>query len=147
MKVTTRHFGDIEVDEKDLLTFPQGMVGFENHQRFAIIRKPDEEPFEWLQCITLPELAFVVVDPLLVEAAYNFEVDDDTIDLLQLKDPQDVMLRAIVTVRNDVSKMTANLLAPLVINKVEQTACQLILNDSNYSTRYPLFADNAATGS
>lgn len=139
MKITTRMNKTIEVREKDIVTLPEGVVGFEEYQRYVFLANPEEEPFIWLQCVDQPEVAFVLIDPMVIDSNYDFEVDDDTIELLDLSDPKNIRLYAIVTVKPDPSKMTANLLAPILLNKANQRARQLVLHQSTFSTRHPIF--------
>ncbi|RJO67175.1 MAG: flagellar assembly protein FliW [Myxococcales bacterium] len=144
MKIVTRHLGEIEVRKDDLLVFPQGIVGFEEFQSFALLKAPEEEPFVWLQSTDDPATAFVVVNPLFVDPTYDFEVDDETIALLGVKDPGEIDLYVIVTVRQDFQRMTANLLAPIIVCRTTARGRQLVLHQSSYATQHPLFPDAPA---
>ncbi len=128
------------MDEKALIHFPEGLVGFEDFTRYTLISNPDEEPFFWLQGVDDGDLAFVAVDPLTFESDYDFKVEDETIELLKIEDPADLRLLTIVTMHSDITRMTANLLAPVLINQRNNLGCQLILRDSDYSTKTPMFA-------
>lgn len=141
MKIATRHFGEIEVNEKDILFFPEGVIGFEANERYALISIPEEEPFQWLQCIDDPQLSFIVVDPLFFYPGYDFDVGDDTIELIDIDDPKDLHLFVIATIQNEFMKMTANLLAPILLNTTNNKARQLVLAASKYTTRHRIFAD------
>lgn len=142
MKITTRQKTEIEVNDKDIITFPEGVVGFEEHQTYALIHVEDEDPFVRLQCADASEVAFVLIDPLLFYPNYDFEVEDNTIDLLEIDKVEDLQLYTIVTVYSDHTKMTANLLAPILLNMANNKACQLILQGMDYSTRQPIFETN-----
>jgi len=139
VNIRTRHFGEVTVPDDQLLLFPEGIVGFETLKRYALLNNPNEQPFEWLQSVEDPEIAFVLVDPLLFLTTYDFEVDDETISLLDIRDPAEIKLSALVTLRHDYTKMTANLLAPIVVNRANLRARQLVLHNSGYVTNHPIF--------
>lgn len=141
MKITTRQKTEIEVDEKNILTFPEGVVGFEEYQTYALIEVEDEEPFVRLQCSNIPEVAFVLIDPLLFYPEYDFEVEDNIVELLSIEKVEDIQLYTIVTVYSDHTKMTANMLAPILVNKTNRKSCQLILRGTDYLTRHPIFGN------
>lgn len=140
MKIRTRHFNEIDVQDDARLSFPEGLVGFETQHDYACLKRPEEQPFEWLQSTSEAGVAFVVVDPLLFMATYDFEVDDETIALLKISDPAQIRLLTIVTLHTDFKKMTANLLAPIIINTEARLARQVILNNTGYTTAHPVFA-------
>ena len=73
MKLSTKHFGEIEIDEKNILDFTDGLPGFPDDRQFILIE--NEEPFCWLQSITDGELAFILVDAFKVLPDYNPQVD------------------------------------------------------------------------
>ena len=71
MQLQTKHFGIIDVDEKDALHFPSGIPGFENVKEYILLGKQENEnPFFWLQSLDNPQLAFVVVDPFYINDDY-----------------------------------------------------------------------------
>jgi flagellar assembly factor FliW len=145
LKITTRQNTVIEVDEKAIITFPEGLVGFEEYKRYALYSIADEEPFHRIQYLEAEEIGFVVIDPLLVMPDYDFEVDDETIELLKIDRPESLQLFAIVTVSSDYSRMTANLLAPILVNRDTSMARQIVLQDTAYTTRHNIFAGGDET--
>ncbi len=144
MKITTRQQQVIEVAAKDLITFPVGVVGFEEYKEYALISLEEEEPFHRLQSVDSTGTAFVLVNPLLFRPDYDFEVGDDVVKLLKLDKPENIRLFVVVTVHSDYTKMTGNLLAPVLLNTENNTACQMILQSNDYSTRHRIFDDSAA---
>ncbi len=142
LKIISAHFGQIEVEENELITFPEGVVGFEKYERFVLLSNPEEEPFQWLQSVDDPDVAFVLIEPLLVRQDYDFEVDDETIQLLDIQDPGQLRLFVIVTMHSDFSKITGNLLAPILLNLTNRRAHQIIIQNSSYSLREPLFTES-----
>ena len=134
MEIKTKDRGAIEVSEKDLLTIPEGLFGFEQYKTFALLES-DYEPFLWLQSVDNENLAFLIVDPFLICSDYETDIDDEVLFRIGIKKPEDIIIMTIVTVPHDGSPITANFQGPLVINKNNRQCIQVILNDSKWSTK------------
>jgi flagellar assembly factor FliW len=65
MRIQTDRFGTFEVDDKDPIHFPQGMIGFPSEKQFVLLRHRDDSAIGWLQSTTNPALAFPVVSIVL----------------------------------------------------------------------------------
>lgn len=143
MIVNTSRFGTIEVDESRLIFFPEGIPGFPDEERFLLLKQGlDDTPFWWLQSVDTGELCFLTVESELVLTGYDFPVPDEYGELLKLKGAPGLEALAIVTVRDgDLRKATANLRAPVLINPETRLGVQLILDNSQYAIRHPLFAE------
>ncbi len=141
MKVQTTRFGTIDVTEEDVVTLAEGMLGFSEDTRFTLV--PDElgEPFQWMQSMEEPSLAFVVIEPSRVLTEYHFSVKRDQIKALETDDVEDLQVYVIVTMANSIMDVTVNLQGPIVINKHTRIGQQIVLNDPKFSTRHPLFTD------
>ena len=117
MLLKTRHFGEIDIDENEVLSFEEGLPGFEGVKRYIILgNSEDEYPFKWLQGIDDPSLAFVVIDPLIIKKDYDFEIKENIIKLLSIEKVEDVRVYCIVVVPDDISKISMNLKAPVIVN-------------------------------
>jgi flagellar assembly factor FliW len=139
MKLNTRFFGELEYDSGDVLHFPSGLLGFEGCKSFIPIENPDGGGvFKWLQSEDMPELAFVVMNPFFAVADYEFEIPEGVVDMLQLKRQEDAQVLAVVKIPDNLSRMTVNLRAPIVINTVNNRAAQVVLEDERYSLRHPV---------
>lgn len=137
MKLTTRHFGEIEFPDETIINFPEGLVGFEDQKRFVFIENSDPEvPFHWLQSVDQEDLAFVVVNPMAIKPDYEFEVPKDIEKRMELDSAEDVALLSIVVVPEEIEKMTMNLLAPLVFNAAKRIGFQVVLIDERYTTKH-----------
>ncbi len=137
MVLKTRHFGTIEVDEKDFIDFPEGVPGFENVKKFVLLGKIEEDsPFQWIQGIDNPELAFAVIDPRLFKPDYAFDVDDRDVEMLDIKDVNTILVFSIVVVPEDMKKISANLKAPVLINASNNKGKQVVLANSEYQIRH-----------
>jgi flagellar assembly factor FliW len=96
----------------------------------------EEGTFFWLQGVDDPELAFVVTDPFSVNDSYFVEADDDEIKEIDAKSPDRILTLAIVTVPEDITKMSVNLKAPLLINMDNNRGMQVIMKNETFPVRY-----------
>jgi flagellar assembly factor FliW len=136
MIIQTSRFGPLEVDERRLIQFPKGVLGFPDQQAYALIQTAEESGFYWLQAVDRPDLAFVVCDPRLFVPDYVVPVKLDELSQIGLSDPSAAQVFIIVNKVDNI--LTGNLQGPLVVNVESRTARQLVLSDRRYSTRHPL---------
>lgn len=143
-KIYTSRFGEIEVDEKKIVHFKDGIPAFEDEHEFVILPYEDESPYYFMQSLKSPDLAFLLTIPFLFFNDYSFEIDDVTIAELDIKDSENVFYYSMVTIPNgSIRYMTANLLAPIVLNGANMQAKQVVLEKSNYTTKHRLFPETA----
>ena len=141
-KVNTDRFGELEVDESRIITFKDGIPAFEDEHEFIILPYDEESPYYFMQSLKKPSLAFLLTIPEIFFADYSAEIDDDTVKELDIKDAEKILVYAMITIPNgSVRYMTANLLAPLVINLENMQAKQIVMDKSNYTTKHRLFPD------
>ncbi|HUU30052.1 MAG TPA: flagellar assembly protein FliW [archaeon] len=136
MKVNSTRFGTIEVKKKDILTFPEGLVGFAACKRFFIYNKEQNMPFFWLHSMDDPKIAFVICDPLIFFPDYKVSVRKEELSILNINDQADLITCSIISISHNPFRMTANLQGPLVINTKNRLGKQLVLVDGNYTTRH-----------
>ncbi len=140
MIVNTTRFGEVEADEKLVFTFVSPIIGFENAKYFILIENDNNNVFRWLQSTEYPDLAFPVSTTSNFKIDYSFEIDDQTVDLLDLKSIEEVLTLNIVNIpKGKPKESTINLLAPVIINKRTKQGAQLILNGADYLVQQPLF--------
>ncbi len=147
--IRTTRLGQLEtvrVPESAVLSVPEGLPGFPEHRSFALLEDDQLAPFAWLQSLQDAEIGFLVLDPALFVADYDFELSDADAELLELSDPLDARVLSILVVPGEVQHMTANLQAPLVINSARRLAKQVILTDERWPLRYPVFGTAGAGG-
>ncbi len=143
MKLITKNFGEIEIDEEKIIHFPEGILGFEEEKEFVVINDEDEEsPFGWLQAIENPELTFVIINPFFVYPNYDITIPETAQKKLEIQDKKDLIIYSIVVVPKDIEKMTANLIGPIIINTKKMIGKQVILDDDRYSTKHYIFQQN-----
>lgn len=138
MELQTRQFGTIEVNEQEILQIPKGLLGFEGYEHFVLIETQDCLPFRWLQCTEAPELAFVVVSPVVFFPDYRVAVHAKEVADIEVADPHDVEIYVVVTIPERLEEMTANLQGPILINTRNKKVKQLVLTDSAYSVAHSI---------
>jgi flagellar assembly factor FliW len=120
------------------IQFPDGLPAFEHVREFVLIANEGEEPFLWLQAVSAPNLAFIVIDPFLVHQQYAPDICDEDVDTLGLESPEDAFVLSIVNLQSE-EGVTCNLVGPIVINVKQQIGKQVILqNHLKYSVRYAI---------
>ena len=142
-KVNTLRFGAVEVEEDKVVHFADGIPAFEDEHEFVIVPYDEESPYVFLQSLTTPDLAFLMAVPFVFFPDYEFELDDENQDKLKLTRQEDMLIYMLITVNGGkVQDMTANLMAPIVLNTANMQARQLVLDRSNYTTKHRLFPEN-----
>ncbi len=136
MIIEASRFGQIEVDDKDIILIPEGLIGFSELTQFVLLDHDADSPFKWLQSVSDPDLAFVVISPLIFRPDYMVEVTDEEVSSLNLKAADEAVVSVIVTIPPDPKKMSANLRAPLIFNLSNRRGKQFILRDSQYQTKH-----------
>ena len=141
MKIETTRFGQVEIDESLVITFPEEILGFEDIKRYIILDHFDKEsPFKWLQSLEDPSLAFVITDPLVFVPEYKAKVSKEEIKGIELSDTGNALIVVIVNIKRDHSEITINLQGPVVINPEKRLARQVIIKESDYSVRHVIFS-------
>ena len=140
MKVKTKAYGLVDVDEHQKITFPGGLFGFESYKSYALL-DAEQEPFYWLQSLDDEEAAFVLIDPFLFRPDYEMNIDNEELLAIGVNDPGKAVIFAIVTIPADGSRMTANLQGPLVVNRDTHLGIQAILTDSRWKTKHDIVAE------
>ncbi len=140
MKLNTKHFGEIEIDESKILTFEEGLPGFEDTKRFILLRddKDTDELFYWIQSVDDEKLAFALIDMLKIMPDYDPMVPIEELSALGDFDSKDLVNYNILVIPDEVKEMTANLLAPIVINNATKKAKQII-STNDYDVKYKIF--------
>ncbi len=125
-----------------VLTMVGPMLGFPEHQRFALGRLDDEGAVCELRSLDDPALRFVVVPPGLFFPGYAPEISEATAEQLQATAAEDLVALVVVTIGEGLADATANLLAPVVLNPAKRLAAQVVLDDAGLPLRAPLVPDH-----
>lgn len=146
MLINTRDFGEVDVAEEELITFPAGIFAFEEKRKFALMCPLGEGVYpKWLQSAEDVAPCFIVFDPFIVDENYSVKLEPSDENLLKfnpkLADNNSMELLVIATVPRDFKKTTVNMKAPIVINRQTRLAAQVIL-PADYDFKFPLYNDN-----
>ncbi|WP_068783807.1 flagellar assembly protein FliW [Paenibacillus phocaensis] len=134
MIVNTARFGEIEAVSDNTWTFVSPILGFEQYKQFISLSE-GQGPFEFFQSLEDEHLTFVVTDPFRFYLNYDFSLEQRWLDLLHIEKVEQVVVRSIVAVRSS-SDISINLKAPIIMNSKTKEAAQIILDRSEYQTRY-----------
>jgi len=141
MKINTKFFGELEIEESGVVEFVKPILAFEDKKKYVLLDGMDDLVFTFLQSIEDPELCFLTVPPALIINEYDIELGDEIVKSLELESPSDVLLYNIVSVPENVNDMTANLKAPIIINMKNKKAAQEVLTDDKYSVKHRIKKD------
>ena len=140
MKVLTKAYGQVEVNERQRITFPSGLFGFESFKEYVLL-DAEQQPFYWLQSLDVEQVAFVLINPFLFRPDYEMNIDNEELLPIGITDPGKAVIFSIVTISSDDSPMTANLQGPLVINRDSRLGIQAILTDTRWRTKHDRLAE------
>ncbi len=138
MELQTKFQGLVEVCEKEKIIFENGIPGFPEEEEFFILPVGDDEVFLTLQSAKSQELAFIIINPFHYFPQYDFELDQQVIEKLEIEAPEDILVLNIITIHDPFEQSTANLRAPLIINKKRNHGKQVVLNNEHFTTRHKI---------
>jgi flagellar assembly factor FliW len=138
MKFVTTRFGEMDCNESDVIILPKGVLGFSQLTRYVIIDRKETAPFKWLQSVEDPNVAFAVLNPVEVFPNYKLEIDERELEELNYTNSSDLVTYVIVTVPQEASQASADLLGPLVVNPKRRLAKQAVMSNSPYTTKHYL---------
>ena len=139
MKVLVKGVGMLEADEEQIITLEDGFFGFEEYHKFALISS-EVPPFFWLASLDEGGPTFVLIDPFIFRPDYEIDLNNSVLEGLELKSPTDAIIFALVTISDTEIPPTANLQGPLVINKKNKKAMQVVAGGS-WKTKHDIMAE------
>ena len=143
MTTKTKPFGDIEVDDRQRLEFPHGVLGFENLRSFVLLDAA-QPPFYWLQSLEEPEVAFVLINPLFFKPDYLPDVAPDDLEDIGISCLEDQLVFTIVTIPEKQELMTANLQGPIIVNRNAKIGRQAISRNPRWQVKHFVLEELAA---
>lgn len=141
MKITTTRFGELEVDKKDIIEFTEGLLGFENLKKFFIVDPGDQTLILWLQSTDDAGTAFPIIEPKIFQPNYMVKLLPVELNSLALENLQNASVYTVLTIPQNVTEMSANLKAPIIINNKTKMARQIVLQDSKLEVRFKMYMD------
>ena len=143
MEIHSKAFGKITISPEQILEFPEGLLGFEDYTKFALIEESEESAFKWLQSLQETGLAFIVIQPELFLDDYKPLIPEDELESIGVESISDLLKLVIVTIpRDNPNAMTANLQGPILINRKNKKAKQFISRDDRHPVRYRIIDGN-----
>ena len=136
MRVVSVKFGELDVPEETALDFPAGIFGFPLLRRCCLLPYGESSGLRWIQSLDDPILLFLSVEPHTVFPEYEAEIPENEAQALDLQMAEDAAILTLVTICPDTNTVSANLLAPLVINMKTRQARQVLLDPDRYKTRH-----------
>lgn len=140
MVVNTTRFGPIKISKEDIITLSEGLLGFNDLEKFVLLDDPNDEIFAWLQSCEEPSIAFPVLEPELFEENYTLQMTKTDLQSLHAANESELRSFCIITIPEDPTRMTANLKAPVVVNVEKKMARQCVLQNNKLEIREPIFA-------
>jgi flagellar assembly factor FliW len=142
VRVKTKAYVPLEVDERQKVTFPQGLFGFETIKDYVIL-DAERQPFYWLQSLDVEQVAFVIINPFLFRPDYELDIDDELLKDIGITSPEKALIFTIVTIPGS-GPMTANLQGPIIINRDARLGKQGILTDQRWKTKHDILEELSA---
>lgn len=142
MKVNTKAYGLIDVDQRQKIHFPSGILGFENLKNYVLLDAL-QQPFYWLQSMDVQEIAFVLIEPYIFRPDYSPDVAASELEEVQLSpdSTEQMLVFTIVTIPEEQRDMTANLQGPIIINRDLHMGRQCISENENWKTRHKIMEE------
>ncbi|ADI02659.1 flagellar assembly protein FliW [Syntrophothermus lipocalidus] len=140
MLLKSSRLGEIEIDDKQVIDFPDGIPGFESEKKFAIFSLAPDAPFYYMHSVQSPDLCLVLAVPFMFFPDYAVDLPQEELGKLAAEeDAKGLAVFVVLTIPDDFRDTTANLLAPVVVNLDKQKGVQYVPVQSPYSTRHRLF--------
>ena len=142
MLVKTKYFGEINLSEDKIITMERGMFGFEEYKKYTILydsEKDGRPNVSWFQSVEEPSLAFSVINPMAVMEDYNPIVEDELLKGLGEITEENIVVLLPLTVPQEVTNMTANLKAPIIINADTRKGAQVVVENEEYEIKYKIY--------
>jgi flagellar assembly factor FliW len=139
--IKTGRFGQLSVGDDEIILIPNGIMGFPQCTKYCLVDPGDGTLILWLQSLENSKIAFPILEPRVFRADYSVRLSGAELRELKLQDMNQSAVFAILTIPEEVTQMTANLKAPLVINLSEQIARQVILQENEYSIKQLMFKE------
>ncbi len=141
MKVKTTRFGELDVNTNDIINLPEGILGFDQLKKYFVVDPGDSTLILWLQSVDDEKVAFPILEPKIFKPDYIAKLLPADLNGLELESLQTAKLYSILTIPSNVTEMSANLKAPIVINSQKKIGKQIVLQDSKLSVKHEMYKE------
>jgi len=145
--VSTAKLGEVLVKKDNVITFKDGLLGFEDLREFVILNIEEWRPFEWLVSIENPDVTFPIVNPAAFFTDYQPMQQIQDVSALGIKDKKSAETYCTVTLGNKPENATVNLKGPILINMQNRVGKQYILEGEQYTRNHPIVKNPPGKGS
>ena len=129
--------GEMDLSEKEIITFEEGIPGFDHLRKFAIVSVARTEPIKWLVSLEDKDVALPIIDPWIVRLDYHVDIPEKDVQDLGIEKNEDVSVWCVVVIPKDKpDDATINLLAPIVVNMKNGKAKQIIMETDEYTIKH-----------
>lgn len=142
MKVNTRLFGEIDIEDDKILNLDNGIIGFPDMKKFTLIfdsESKNKSSIIWFQSLDEPQFAMPVIAPHIVKEDYNPVVNDELLSKLGEFKDEELIVLVTLKVPQDLKEMSVNLKAPIIINSKNKKGAQIIVENEDYTVRYLIY--------
>lgn len=133
MRIETKFSGELEIEDRDIINFKQGIPGLEKNKKFIILDVEGKEDLKFLQSIEDKNICLLIINPWSLFKEYEIELSDSERIELEINTPEETTVFNVITIRED--KITVNLVAPIIVNVIKKHAKQIILSNTKYNIR------------
>jgi len=141
VKIETRDFGILEIEEEHVIQFSQPIFGFEEYRRFVLINDSNMgDGICWLQSVEEKQVCFIMLNPLEIKPDYAPAVNDEILDQLKAEPEDELDCWVLLVIGKTFQQSTANLKSPIIVNHKANLAVQVIL-DQDYAIRQPVLGE------
>lgn len=141
MLVKTKFFGEVDLPEEKIITLDRGLIGLEDYKKFTILYNCEKEDsnISWFQSTEEPTLALPIMKPWIVKEDYNPVVEDELLVSLGELTEENLVILLTMTVPEDITQMSVNLKAPIIINADTRKGAQIIVENQDYEVKYKIY--------
>ncbi|MFZ4712807.1 MAG: flagellar assembly protein FliW [Bacteriovoracaceae bacterium] len=141
MGIKTTRFGELDVSNNDMITFSEGLLGFDTLKKYFVVDPGDNTLILWLQSVDDANVAFPIIEPKIFSPDYVVKLTISELAALELESVNNAKIYSILTIPANVTEMSANLKAPIVINNQKKVAKQIVLQDSKLSVKHEMYKE------
>lgn len=142
MEYNTKLFGKIDVDDSKVITFPEGLLGFPEMKRFALMfdsEKSEATGLNFLVSLDEPAFMMPVVPAVAVKPDYSPQISAEVEKSIGELTEDNVLILVTMTIPSNITEMTVNLNAPIIINADTGKAAQSVVENEGYDIKYPIY--------
>lgn len=147
MKINTKDFGIVEVEENAVYEFDSGLYGFEEVKRYAIFHQSfDGVSLLNLQAVDNISPSFLVLEPWDLYPDYCPTLTEEDLKLCDVSDINELIFLVITNVSTSIGELSVNIKSPVVLNPKSKKGRQVILQNPDYKVRYHPFLQEEKDG-